>query len=152
MHRVREMYQSLPGRSHQHAVTFFPFFCNCDIHSSAISTQGSLPRRKAAHESGSLERMRDFVFVVMGITFYQERKTEPALEGRRDLSGLRARVVRDGQQKRIAGREVVPGDLIVQGQGAARVVATWAVTLISKIGKYLQNVETKKNATAIRIK
>ena len=45
-----------------------------------------------------------FVFVIMGITFYQERKTENTLEALRDLSSPRALVIRDGQQKRIAGR------------------------------------------------
>ena len=48
-----------------------------------------------------------FVLVVVGITFYQERKTERALEALRSLSSPRALVVRDGQHKRIAGREVV---------------------------------------------
>ena len=37
-----------------------------------------------------------FVFVVMGITLYQERKTERALEALRDLSSPRALVIRDG--------------------------------------------------------
>jgi len=50
-----------------------------------------------------------FVFVVMGITLYQERKTERALEALRDLSSPRAMVIRDGKQKRIAGREVARG-------------------------------------------
>ena len=36
-----------------------------------------------------------FVFVVMGITFYQERKTERTLEALRDLSSPRALVIRD---------------------------------------------------------
>ena len=58
-----------------------------------------------------------FVFVVMGITLYQERKTERALEALRDLSSPRALVVRDTVHKRIAGREVVPGDLIVLSEG-----------------------------------
>ena len=35
-----------------------------------------------------------FVFVVLGITLYQERKTERALEALRDLSSPRALVVR----------------------------------------------------------
>lgn len=52
-----------------------------------------------------------FVFVIMGITFYQERKTERALEALRDLSSPRALVIRDGQQRRIPGREVVRGDI-----------------------------------------
>ena len=37
-----------------------------------------------------------FVFVVMGLTLYQERKTERALEALRDLSSPRALVIRDG--------------------------------------------------------
>jgi Ca2+-transporting ATPase len=58
-----------------------------------------------------------FVFVVMGITFYQERKTERALEALRDLSSPRALVIRDGEHKRIAGKDVVPGDLILLSEG-----------------------------------
>jgi len=57
------------------------------------------------------------VLVVMGITFYQERKTERALDALRDLSSPRALVIRDGVEKRIAGRDVVPGDLIVLAEG-----------------------------------
>ena len=58
-----------------------------------------------------------FVFLVMGLTVYEERKTERALEALRDLSSPRARVIRDGVEKRIAGREVVPGDLLVLSEG-----------------------------------
>ena len=58
-----------------------------------------------------------FVFVVIGITFYQERKTEKTLEALRDLSSPRALVIRDGEQKRIAGREVVKGDIIIIREG-----------------------------------
>jgi len=58
-----------------------------------------------------------FVLVVMGITLYQERKTERALEALRDLSSPRALVIRDGRQKRIAGREVVRGDILVIREG-----------------------------------
>jgi len=58
-----------------------------------------------------------FVFVIMGITFYQERKTERALEALRDLSSPRALVVRDGVEKRIAGRDVVRGDILVLSEG-----------------------------------
>ncbi|MEI6597062.1 MAG: HAD-IC family P-type ATPase, partial [bacterium] len=57
------------------------------------------------------------VFVVIGITFYQERKTEKTLEALRDLSSPRALVIRDGEQKRIAGREVVKGDIIIIREG-----------------------------------
>ena len=53
-----------------------------------------------------------FVFVVTGSTFYQERKTEAGLEALRDLSSPRALVNRDGEQRRIPGREVVRGDVL----------------------------------------
>jgi Ca2+-transporting ATPase len=58
-----------------------------------------------------------FVFIIMGIEFYQERKTERALEALKDLASPRALVIRDGQEKRIAGREVVTEDLIVLQEG-----------------------------------
>jgi Ca2+-transporting ATPase len=58
-----------------------------------------------------------FVFVVMAITIVQERRTEHALEALRDLSSPRALVIRDGQQRRIPGREVVPGDILVVVEG-----------------------------------
>lgn len=58
-----------------------------------------------------------FVFVVMGITLYQERKTERALEALRDLSSPRALVIRAGKRLRIAGRDVVPDDVLVLSEG-----------------------------------
>jgi P-type Ca2+ transporter type 2C len=58
-----------------------------------------------------------FVFVVMGITVVQERRTEHALEALRDLSSPRALVIRDGVAHRIAGREVVRGDWLVLSEG-----------------------------------
>jgi len=58
-----------------------------------------------------------FVFFIMGITFYQEKKTERALEALRDLSSPRALVIREGEAKRIAGREVVIDDIIILSEG-----------------------------------
>ena len=58
-----------------------------------------------------------FVFVIMGITFVQERRTERTLEALRNLSSPRALVIRDGEQKRIVGREVVPGDILILSEG-----------------------------------
>ena len=58
-----------------------------------------------------------FVFVVIGITLAQERKTQRALESLRDLSAPRALVIRDGREQRIAGRDVVVGDLLVLHEG-----------------------------------
>ena len=58
-----------------------------------------------------------FVVVIIGITFYQEQKTERALEALRDLSSPRALVIRDGKQQRIAGREVVRDDIVLLAEG-----------------------------------
>lgn len=57
------------------------------------------------------------VLVVIGITIYQENKTEKALNALRDLSSPRALVIRDGERMRIAGREVVVGDIIILNEG-----------------------------------
>ena len=58
-----------------------------------------------------------FVFVIMGITVVQERRTERALDALKDLSSPRALVIRDGVRERIAGRDVVRGDLVVLAEG-----------------------------------
>ncbi len=58
-----------------------------------------------------------FVFVVMGIEFYQEKKTEKALDALKDLASPRALVIRGGEIIRIPGREVVVGDIIVLQEG-----------------------------------
>ncbi|HET9763434.1 MAG TPA: cation-translocating P-type ATPase [Casimicrobiaceae bacterium] len=58
-----------------------------------------------------------FVGVVMGITIVQERKTERVLVALRDLSSPRARVVRDGATRLIAGAAVVPGDILLIEEG-----------------------------------
>ncbi len=58
-----------------------------------------------------------FVFFIMGIGLYQEGKTEHALEALRDLTSPRALVIRDGERNRIAGRDVVRGDIVVLAEG-----------------------------------
>lgn len=58
-----------------------------------------------------------FVFVVVGITFYQERKSERSLEALRNLSSPRALVIRNAKQRRIPGVEVVREDVIVLREG-----------------------------------
>jgi len=68
-------------------------------------------------DTGEALMLLGFVIVVMGITLYQERKTERALTALRDLSSPRASVVRDGVQRRIAGRDVVRGDLLILREG-----------------------------------
>ncbi len=59
------------------------------------------------------------VFATMSIviTVVQETRTERVLEALRDLTSPRALVIRDGKRRRIAGREVVRGDLIVLAEG-----------------------------------
>jgi Ca2+-transporting ATPase len=59
------------------------------------------------------------VFATMSIviTVVQETRTERVLEALRDLTSPRALVIRDGGRKRIAGREVVRGDVIVLSEG-----------------------------------
>jgi Ca2+-transporting ATPase len=57
------------------------------------------------------------VVIVIGISVYQERKTENALLALRDLSSPRALVVRDGERQRIPGRDVVRGDLVMLAEG-----------------------------------
>jgi len=73
-----------------------------------------------------------FVVVIMTITIVQERRTERALEALRDLSSPRALVIRDGRRQRIAGREVVRGDLVILEEGdrvPADGVLRWAINI-----------------------
>ncbi len=58
-----------------------------------------------------------FVFFMIIITIYQENKVERALEALRNLSSPRALVFRDNEIKRIAGREVVSGDILILAEG-----------------------------------
>src|SRR5512135_1840984 len=68
-------------------------------------------------DQGEALMLMGFVVVIIGITFYQEQKTERALEALRDLSSPRALVIRDGRQQRIPGREVVRGDILLVAEG-----------------------------------
>ena len=58
-----------------------------------------------------------FVIVVIGITLYQEHKTERTLEVLRNLASPRALVIRNGNRLRISGRDVVRDDIIVLREG-----------------------------------
>jgi Ca2+-transporting ATPase len=51
------------------------------------------------------------------VTIVQEARSERVLDALRDLTSPRALVLRDGEQKRIPGREVVRGDLVVLNEG-----------------------------------
>ena len=57
------------------------------------------------------------IFIIVGITLYQTRKTEKALEALSELTMPLAVVIRDGREKRIPSSEIVPGDLILLREG-----------------------------------
>ena len=58
-----------------------------------------------------------FASLSVVITVIQEFRTERVLDALRDLTSPRALVIRDGVQQRIAGREVVRGDLVLLAEG-----------------------------------
>src|SRR4030067_747910 len=83
-----------------------------------------------------------FVFVIIGITVYQEEKTEKAIDALKNLSSPRALVIRDGDDQ----PSVYSGTLVIQGQAVAEVKATGIRTEMGKIGVVLGKVardETK---------
>ena len=58
-----------------------------------------------------------FASLSVVITIVQEARTERVLESLRDLTSPRALVIRGGERIRIAGRDVVRGDVIVLSEG-----------------------------------
>jgi Ca2+-transporting ATPase len=58
-----------------------------------------------------------FACFSVAIAIIQEGRSERVLEALRDLTSPRALVIRDGEQIRIPGREVVRGDLLVLAEG-----------------------------------
>src|SRR5579864_6038317 len=58
-----------------------------------------------------------FATISVVITIVQETRSEHVLETLRDLTSPRALVIRDGIRKRISGREVVRGDMVVIAEG-----------------------------------
>jgi Ca2+-transporting ATPase len=58
-----------------------------------------------------------FVLAVMALTFYQEGKSEAAIDALRQLSQPFAHVVRDGQRIKIPSCDVVMGDLLLISEG-----------------------------------
>lgn len=53
----------------------------------------------------------------IGLVVLQESRSEHALAALRDLSQPHARVIRDGLERRIAARELAPGDIVLVGEG-----------------------------------
>ncbi len=58
-----------------------------------------------------------FVGIIIVVTIAQEQRTERALEALRDLSSPRALVIRDDTETRIAGQDVVVGDVLLLAEG-----------------------------------
>jgi Ca2+-transporting ATPase len=109
-----EGYNELPGASHRSIVAIAlgvvrePMFLLLVAAGAIYFLLGDL---------GEAAVLLSFVVVVMGITIYQEQRTERVLEALRDLTSPRALVVRDGRQKRIAGRDVARGDMLLLAEG-----------------------------------
>lgn len=59
-----------------------------------------------------------FIAISIVITLYQQRKSEKAIDALKDLSSPRALVIRNGIKQRIAGRDVVVGDILVMEEGS----------------------------------
>lgn len=57
------------------------------------------------------------ILAIIGITLYEQTKTERTLQALRDLSSPRALVLRGGQRRRIAGKDVVCGDVVILNEG-----------------------------------
>ncbi len=53
------------------------------------------------------------VLLAAGIGFYQEYKAEKSMEALQKMAAPTASVLRDGEEKEIAAREIVPGDIIL---------------------------------------
>ena len=58
-----------------------------------------------------------FIFISVGITLFQERKSEKAIDALKALSSPRAIVIRDGVTQRIAGKDIVLGDTLILEEG-----------------------------------
>jgi Ca2+-transporting ATPase len=111
---AEEGYNELPSTARRNTVAIAlsvarePMFLLLIASAAIYLALGDL--REAAILSASL-------LVIFGITIFQERKTERALEALRDLSSPRALVVRDGIERRVAGREVVRDDVLILTEG-----------------------------------
>ena len=57
------------------------------------------------------------ILIMIGMTIFQHRKTQQALEALKQLASPRAMVLRNREHIRIPGREVVPKDIIILNEG-----------------------------------
>ena len=68
-----------------------------------------------------------FVLAVLGLTFYQEGKSEAAIDALRQLSQPFAQVMRDGQRISVPSREVVVGDVLYIAEGDRIAADAWVL-------------------------
>ncbi len=73
-----------------------------------------------------------FASFSVSITLIQEARSERVLDALRDLASPRALVIRDGERKHIAGKEVVQGDLLVVNEGD-RIAADAHLTMANEL-------------------
>ncbi len=73
-----------------------------------------------------------FVCVIVAITFFQQRRSERALDALQDLSSPQALVMRDGHPARIDSRQLVTDDLVMLAEGD-RVPADMRLTNVSNL-------------------
>ena len=112
--QVRDGFNELPGRKRGGFLAAVleiirePMILLLVAASSLYLVIGSL--REALALAGS-------VLVVVGISIFQNRKTERALEALRDLASPRAIVIRGGNQRRVAAREIVRDDVVIVTEG-----------------------------------
>ena len=58
-----------------------------------------------------------FILFISGIEFFQEQKTDKALEALNTLSALNVKVLRDGKIQEIDSKDIVMGDIILLEEG-----------------------------------
>ncbi len=68
-----------------------------------------------------------FAALSVGLVVVQESRSERALDALRALGAPTAKVMRDGEAARIAAREVVPGDLLLVGEGERIAADGWVL-------------------------
>ena len=57
------------------------------------------------------------IVIIIAITFYQHNRTEKALDALKSLSSPRVLVLREGEEKMVAGSELVPDDIMIVREG-----------------------------------
>ncbi len=107
-------YNELPSQKRQN---MFEIFFNVLKEPMLLMLLGSGAIYLLLGEPRDALMLLSFVFVVVGITFYQERKTERALDALKNLSSPKALVIRDGESIQINGRELVKDDIIIVREG-----------------------------------